>query len=80
MPLYEYHCADCQTKMEALRPISKADDPIVCRHCKGVHTSRKLSTFVARSGGGNGSSMPIAGAGGGCGSCAGGNCGSCGSH
>jgi len=31
MPLYEYYCADCDIKFEALRRISQADSPIpVC--------------------------------------------------
>ena len=33
MPLYEYYCADCQTKFETLRPMSKADEPIQCKQC-----------------------------------------------
>ena len=31
MPLYEYYCADCQTKFDALRPMSQADTPIQCK-------------------------------------------------
>lgn len=81
MPLYEYQCADCQARTEALRPMSKADEPIECRSCHGVHTSRQLSAFVAFSkGGGSSPAKSVAGTGGGCGSCAGGHCGSCGGH
>ena len=47
MPLYEYYCADCQTKFETLRPMSKADEPIQCKQCESVKTSRVLSLFAA---------------------------------
>jgi len=80
MPLYEYYCADCRTKFEALRSMSKADDPIQCKHCESMQTSRAISLFAAFSKGNGGATQTIAGAGGGCGSCAGGSCGSCGIH
>jgi putative FmdB family regulatory protein len=80
MPVYEYSCADCNTRMEILRPMSKADDPVECRTCSSLRTSRQISAFVAFSRGGSSPARPIAGAGGGCGSCAGGHCGSCGTH
>ena len=74
MPIYEYYCEDCQKKFEALRSMSKADDPIECEYCEGLHTTRKLSLFAAHSGG-----KAIAGAGGAaCGTCAGGSCATCG--
>ena len=80
MPLYEYYCSDCEFKFEALRPMSKADHPIQCKHCEGIRTSRAISLFAALSKGDNGPSQAIAGTGGGggCGSCAGGSCGTCG--
>ena len=33
MPLYEYRCADCHAKFEALRRMSLADEPIACQRC-----------------------------------------------
>ncbi len=77
MPLYEYFCADCHTKTEALRPISKSDDPHQCRQCKSMHTSRAISVVAAVSRDRDGSSTSVAGTGGGCASCAGGNCTTC---
>lgn len=77
MPLYEYLCADCQTKFEALRSMSKADDPITCKNCASPHTSRVFSTFAAFSRGHNGQTRTVAG---GCSDCAGcgtRNCSSC---
>jgi putative FmdB family regulatory protein len=46
MPLYEYYCADCRTKFDALRPMSKADAAIQCKSCESVRTSRVLSLFA----------------------------------
>jgi putative FmdB family regulatory protein len=46
MPLYEYYCADCRTKFEALRPMSKADTAIQCKGCESIRTSRVLSLFA----------------------------------
>jgi len=69
MPLYEYVCADCHTKFDALRPTAKADEAIACEVCGGAHTARVLSLFAVI--GGDGASlMPSAG---GCG-CGGGAC------
>jgi len=74
MPLYEYYCADCRTKFDALRPMSQADAPIQCKECEGMRTSRALSLFAAhRPSPGNvsQSSAPLTGGGG----CCGGMCG-----
>lgn len=46
MPLYEYYCADCRTKFEALRPMNKADSTIQCKSCESMRTSRVLSLFA----------------------------------
>lgn len=47
MPLYEYYCNDCQVKFSALRSMSKSDDPIQCKECESMHTSRALSLIAA---------------------------------
>ena len=77
MPLYEYYCADCQAKFEALRSMSQADSPIQCRACDSTKTSRVLSLFAAYTKG-DANGMPPMSAGnggfGGCG-CGGGGCG-----
>lgn len=46
MPLYEYYCAECHTKFDALRPMDKADTAIQCKHCESMRTSRVLSLFA----------------------------------
>jgi|YNPNPStandDraft_1061719.scaffolds.fasta_scaffold24850_2 putative FmdB family regulatory protein len=79
MPLYEYHCAECNSTTEVLRPITKADEPVECRICHSWRTSRKLSVFSAFSKTGDGGAQAISGTGG-CGSCAGGHCASCSSR
>ncbi len=61
MPIYEYYCADCQTKFEALRSMGQADDPIVCPRCGGTHTSRTISLCAAVSKGKSGDSQPLGG-------------------
>lgn len=46
MPLYEYYCAECRTKFDALRPMDKADTAIQCKSCESMRTSRVLSLFA----------------------------------
>jgi len=77
MPVYEYQCKDCGKKFEALRPMSKADAAIPCKHCSGKRTTRMMSRFAAHSGG---KAVAGTGGGGGCAGCSGGSCASCGGH
>jgi putative FmdB family regulatory protein len=77
MPLYEYYCADCKIKFEALRGMSQADDPIACVRCKGTNTSRTISTFAAISKESGGDSRSLGGASG-CASCSATSCATCG--
>jgi len=50
MPIYEYHCLDCDRAFDKLRRMSKADDPIACAHCEGFNTRRsKITPFMALS-------------------------------
>lgn len=72
MPLYEYYCATCKTKFEALRSRQQADTPIQCPQCESSTTSRVLSLFAAHTG--SQASAPETGFGGG-GCCGGGSCG-----
>jgi putative FmdB family regulatory protein len=80
MPIYEYCCADCETKFEKMRPMSKADAAIACPDCGGSDTSRGLSLFAAFSRGNGGDSHAVSGTGGGCANCGTHSCGSCGHH
>jgi putative FmdB family regulatory protein len=47
MPLYEYLCADCEARFDALRAMADADAPIACPHCGCERTSRAISVFSA---------------------------------
>jgi len=78
MPIYEYLCADCRTKFDALRSMAQADEAIACAECGGAHTLRVLSVFAVKTSGGfgDGASVMETG-GGGCG--CGGAC-ACGGH
>ncbi len=48
MPIYEYYCAKCNIEFEALRPASKADEPVACKTCNRPG-ERQLSTFSFKS-------------------------------
>jgi putative FmdB family regulatory protein len=76
MPLYEYECSDCDTRFDALRGMSEADDPIRCPQCESERTHRVISLFSAV-----GDQGVIAGEGSSCGSCSpSASCASCGSR
>jgi putative FmdB family regulatory protein len=64
MPLYEYECSDCETRFDALRGMSEADDPIACPTCGSQETHRVISLFSAV-----GDQGVIAGEGASCASC-----------
>jgi len=46
MPLYEYRCPECDTRLEILRRISEADAELVCPNCKTALMTRQFSTFA----------------------------------
>lgn len=75
MPLYEYICAECHTRFDALRPMSQADAPIACVSCGSLNTTRAISLFSAVSGG-----RVVAGSSSSCGSCTSSSCAGCGSR
>ncbi|MBN1581888.1 MAG: zinc ribbon domain-containing protein [Anaerolineae bacterium] len=79
MPIYEYHCAGCETKFEKRRSMSQADEAITCPACGDMRASRSLSLFAAFSRGSNGESQAVSGSGG-CASCGTHACGSCKHH
>jgi len=56
MPIYEYHCLDCETRFELRRSFSEADIPTECTQCHGQHTQRAISNFFAISRSGDGGS------------------------
>ncbi len=48
MPIYEYICTVCGAQFEAIRTVSRADDPINCKLC-GAPASRQISNFSFKS-------------------------------
>ncbi len=77
MPVYEYHCADCDQDFVKLRPMSQASAPALCVHCGSEHTIRAISLFSAVSKSSNGGTQAVSGTGGSCASCVGTSCATC---
>ena len=50
MPIYSYHCEQCQTEFTELRRCSEMDAPIDCPECGNHESQRKLSGFAVGSG------------------------------
>ena len=50
MPIYSYHCEQCQTEFTELRGCSEMDAPIDCPECGVRENQRMLSTFAVGSG------------------------------
>jgi putative FmdB family regulatory protein len=74
MPLYEYVCEEDGTKIELLRCMSEADDPVEDPLGQGRTFTRALSAFAAKV---DSASGPAPAGGGPC--CMGGGCG-CSGH
>ena len=55
MPIYEYQCADCNTKFEKLVRRTAEAAEIDCPSCGQKHVSQQYSTFSAHA---NGSPAP----------------------
>lgn len=70
MPVYEYVCDKCSTKFEALRPVSRMDEPALCPRGHGT-AHRVMSRFAALMKDEYGEVEPASGMGG-CGGCEGG--------
>ena len=49
MPVYEYHCPNCDEEFEVMRPFSKADEPAPCPKC-GTQGEKLVSTFASKTG------------------------------
>ncbi len=47
MPLYEYHCEDCDTTFELRRALSTSDDPAQCPTCEKENVTRQVSLFMS---------------------------------
>jgi putative FmdB family regulatory protein len=49
MPIYEYHCDDCDNSFEALVRPGRPEDA-ACPQCHGAHLSREMSVFSSSAG------------------------------
>lgn len=58
MPIYEYHCTDCDTNFEQFVRSMFSQEVIACPHCGGQHVKKAISLF----GGVGGSSAKAGGA------------------
>jgi putative FmdB family regulatory protein len=72
MPIYEYHCQQCQTDFEQL--VRSAREKIKCPQCAGRRVRRKPSLFVTSGSSETGSDQST---GSGCASCSAASCAGC---
>jgi putative FmdB family regulatory protein len=70
MPIYEYHCDQCQTEFEKL--VLNTSEKIACPKCKSKKVQRMMSAFAFSSGGKFKSTASSS-----CGSCAATSCSTC---
>lgn len=47
MPIYEYHCDECDRDFEKL-VLSKSDERTECPHCSGNNVTKLMSTSNCR--------------------------------
>lgn len=45
MPLFEFHCAKCESDFEELLPSAEAATDVVCPTCQSQRVAKKFSTF-----------------------------------
>ncbi|WP_164100445.1 FmdB family zinc ribbon protein [Candidatus Laterigemmans baculatus] len=78
MPLYEYHCDQCDATVEVLQ--RRADEVPQCPSCEGTQLERLLSVPAAPAVRDGASALPIRSSGESCGAprCCGGGCGTMG--
>ena len=56
MPLYEYHCLDCDKTVELLL-LSREEAP-VCPHCKGQNLQKLMAAHASASGSASSAAFP----------------------
>jgi len=78
MPIYEYVCADCDSKFEQMRPLSQSGQQADCPKCHKP-ARRKMSTFAAFSTSISGVPQRVPGSSGksSCSGCSSGSCSTC---
>ena len=48
MPIYEYHCKECNTVFETFVSSSTDADKVVCKKCASKNVEKQFSTFASR--------------------------------
>ncbi len=43
MPIYEFHCEDCDKNFESLVMIASAMDSVTCKHCNSSNIKKIIS-------------------------------------
>jgi putative FmdB family regulatory protein len=69
MPIYEYHCRDCEKHFEAI--LLSRGEQVSCPSCASAAIEKQLSVFSSP----GAHEEQSSGTGGGCGSCSPGGCG-----
>ena len=72
MPIYEYHCNQCENEFEKL--VFNISEKVVCPKCKSKKVHRMMSAFAFSSGGKFKSTASSS-----CGGCSATSCSTCGS-
>jgi putative FmdB family regulatory protein len=62
MPLYDYHCTDCDTDFEVRKHMAEIDNPAHCPVCNSLETRRVIRTVQVFSRGDDGRTRVLAGA------------------
>ncbi len=53
MPLYEYQCADCETRFEVLQRVGQGSEGLACPDCGETEVEKEYSTFASSVAGGS---------------------------
>ena len=51
MPIYEYHCSDCNADFEQFVRSMMSQETVTCPDCGGQHVKKAISLFGGLSGG-----------------------------
>ncbi|MEE4359246.1 MAG: zinc ribbon domain-containing protein [Desulfococcaceae bacterium] len=76
MPIYEYHCDQCDKNFECL--MFRSDDVPECPDCKGNHVRKMMSACGFLSKGGGGETVSRSAGASSCGGCTASSCAGCG--
>jgi putative FmdB family regulatory protein len=63
MPLFKYHCENCQEEFEDLVSFSESNN-VECPHCGSKNTQKKVSAFATLGGSTTSASVGSCGSGG----------------